>query len=50
MSTLIVIVGALFLAVVGRGILDPWPPPDPTPLKDAEDHALMIEGIVHSVF
>ena len=35
-TTLLIILGALFAAVIGRTILDPWPSP---PTLDAEGQA-----------
>ena len=52
MITLLIAVSALFVAVIGSALLDPWPPS--TVLQPAdqtdEDYAQMMEGMAHSSF
>ena len=52
MITLLITVGALFVAVIGSALLDPWP--SSTALQPAdrtdEDYAQMMEGMAHSSF
>ena len=48
MITLLITVGALFVAVIGSALLDPWPPS--TADRTDEDYAQMMEGVAHSSF
>jgi hypothetical protein len=52
MTTLLIAVGALFVAVIGWTLLDPWPSPTTrTPKNQAdEERAQLMETIALSVF
>ncbi len=52
MTTLLIVFGALLLAVLGREILDPLPPRDEPPTEDqvADDHAQIVAAISLSAF
>ncbi len=50
MTTLLIVVGALLLAVIGRGILDPMPSRNDAPTEDqaADDRTRIMEAITLS--
>jgi hypothetical protein len=52
MTTLLIAVGALFVAVIGWTLLDPWPSPATRKPKDQadEERARMMETIALSFF
>ena len=48
MDTLLLIVGVLLVAVVGRVLFDPWPSATPDEANDKHDH--LMEDIARSFF
>jgi hypothetical protein len=48
MSTLLIVIGVLFLMVMGRSILDPWPSIDPVP--GDEGRVRTMQSVTDTVF
>ncbi len=48
MDTLLIVLGALFIAVIGRALLEPWPSAAREGAED--DHEHLMENIARSFF
>ena len=50
MSILLIVIGLLFLAVIGHTLLEPWPSSDLATSEEAEDHARRMQVLASSIF